>query len=289
MIELKRSTVGVGEGIRQTLDNQDPRFIRHFFTTVQMCFAGNDSEGLRYAAIQTPQPYWLAWKEESEIINRLDRDITQMMAPERFLELVHDFTLFDAGTKKIARPNQYFAVKATQDRVRDREGGIIWQTQGSGKSLIMVMLARWIQEHNPDARVLIITDRKELDQQIVNQVFGGTGDKVRRAKSGADLMDALASPEDRVVCSLVRQIKSGHGTDYPDEISTPGCKALYDNLDQDIKQTLELDRAVRTTAQAGWRGNRMKERKVLRALEDILGSAEMSQEVLDLVREHDEY
>lgn len=218
VIELKRSTVGVGEGIRQTLDNQDPRFIRHFFTTVQMCFAGNDSEGLRYAAIQTPQPYWLAWKEESEITNRLDRDITQMIAPERFLELVHDFTLFDAGTKKIARPNQYFAVKATQDRVRDREGGIIWQTQGSGKSLIMVMLARWIQEHNPDARVLVITDRKELDQQIVNQVFGGTGDKVRRAKSGADLMDALASPEDRVVCSLVHKFGSRSKKDDVDAL-----------------------------------------------------------------------
>jgi type I restriction enzyme R subunit len=213
VIELKRSTVGVGEGIRQTLDNQEPRFIRHFFTTVQTCFAGNDSEGLRYAAIQTPQPYWLAWKEEGGITNRLDRDITQMMAPERFLELIHDFTLFDAGQKKIARPNQYFAVKAAQDRVRDREGGIIWQTQGSGKSLIMVMLARWIQEYNPDARVLIVTDRKELDQQIVNQVFGGTGDKVRRARSGADLMDALASPEDRVVCSLVHKFGSGGKTD----------------------------------------------------------------------------
>ena len=208
VIELKKSTVDVGEGIRQTLDNQDSKFIRHFFTTVQMCFAGNESEGLRYAAIQTPQPYWQTWKEESPITNRLDRDITQMMMPERFLELIHDFTLFDAGTRKVARPNQYFAVKAAQDRIGAREGGIIWQTQGSGKSLIMVMLARWIQEHNPDARVLIITDRKELDEQIVNQVFGGTGDKVRQARSGADLMNALASPEDRVVCSLVHKFGS---------------------------------------------------------------------------------
>ena len=70
VVELKKSTVGVGEGIRQTLDNQRPEFIRHFFTTVQITFAGNDSEGLRYAPIQTPQPYWLAWKEESEITAR---------------------------------------------------------------------------------------------------------------------------------------------------------------------------------------------------------------------------
>ncbi len=204
VVELKKSTVGVGEGIRQTLDNQRHEFIRHFFTTVQITFAGNDSEGLRYAPIQTPQPYWLAWKEESEITARLDRDVCQMMAPDRFLELIHDFTLFDAGIKKIARVNQYFAVKAAQERVRAHEGGIIWQTQGSGKSLIMVMLARWIREQFPDGRILVVTDRKELDDQI-EDVFGNIGDKVRRARSGSDLMAALADPTDRIVCSLVHK------------------------------------------------------------------------------------
>ncbi|OAJ68804.1 MULTISPECIES: type I restriction endonuclease subunit R [Gluconobacter] len=204
VVELKKSTVSVGEGIRQTLDNQRPEFIRHFFTTVQITFAGNDSEGLRYAPIQTPQPYWLTWKEESTITGPLDRDVTQMMAPARFLELIHDFTLFDAGIKKIARPNQYFGVKAAQERVRAHEGGIIWQTQGSGKSLIMVMLARWIREALPDARILIVTDRRELDGQI-KEVFGNTGDKVRRARSGNDLMAALADPTDRVICSLVHK------------------------------------------------------------------------------------
>lgn len=204
VVELKKSTVGVGEGIRQTLDNQRPEFIRHFFTTVQITFAGNDSEGLRYAPIQTPQPYWLTWKEESEISARLDRDVTQMMTPARFLEFVHDFTLFDGGIKKLARPNQYFAVKAAQERVRAQEGGIIWQTQGSGKSLIMVMLARWIRENFPDGRVLIVTDRKELDRQI-EDVFGNTGDKVRRARNANDLMAALADPKDRIICSLVHK------------------------------------------------------------------------------------
>jgi len=204
VVELKKSTIGVGEGIRQTLDNQRPEFIRHFFTTVQITFAGNDSEGLRYAPIQTPQPYWLAWKEESQIISRLDRDVTQMLASARFLELIHDFTLFDGGVKKLARPNQYFAVRAAQERVRAKEGGVIWQTQGSGKSLIMVMLARWIREHYPDGRVLIVTDRKELDRQI-EDVFGNTGDKVRRARTSNDLMTALADPTDRIICSLVHK------------------------------------------------------------------------------------
>ncbi|OOY27798.1 restriction endonuclease subunit R [Thioclava sp. L04-15] len=218
VVELKKSTVGVGEGIRQTLDNQRPEFIRHFFTTVQITFAGNDSEGLRYAPIQTPQPYWLAWKEEREITGPLDRDVTQMMEPARFLELIHDFTLFDAGIKKIARPNQYFAVKAAQDRVGTREGGIIWQTQGSGKSLIMVMLARWIREALPDARILIVTDRKELDGQI-QDVFGNTGDKVRRARSGNDLMAALADPTDRVVCSLVHKFGKREESELAEMIS----------------------------------------------------------------------
>lgn len=218
-VELKKSTVGVGTGIRQTLDNQRPEFIRNFFTTVQITFAGNDSEGLRYAPILTPQPYWLAWKEKSEITARLDRDVTQMMAPDRFLELIHDFTLFDGGIKKIARVNQYFAVKAAQERVRAHEGGIIWQTQGSGKSLIMVMLARWIREAQPDARILIVTDRKELDRQISEDVFGGTGDKVRRARSGTDLMAALADPTDRVVCSLVHKFGKREETEMAEMIS----------------------------------------------------------------------
>ncbi|OOY16495.1 type I restriction endonuclease subunit R [Thioclava sp. DLFJ4-1] len=218
VVELKKSTVGVGEGIRQTLDNQRPEFIRHFFTTVQITFAGNDSEGLRYAAIQTPQPYWLAWKEESSITAPLDRDVTQMMAPARFLELIHDFTLFDAGFKKIARPNQYLAVKAAQDRVGAHQGGIIWQTQGSGKSLIMVMLARWIREALPDARILIVTDRKELDGQI-QDVFGDTGDKVRCARSGNDLMAALADPTDRVVCSLVHKFGKREESELAEMIS----------------------------------------------------------------------
>ncbi|AZB55469.1 HsdR family type I site-specific deoxyribonuclease [Cereibacter sphaeroides] len=215
VVELKKSTVDLGEGIRQTLDNQRPEFIRHFFTTIQITFAGNDMQGLRYASIQTPQPYWLAWKEDSAIPMPFDRDVSQMLAPARFLELINDFILFDAGIKKVARPNQYFAVKAAQEAVQARKGGIIWQTQGSGKSLIMVMMARWIREARPDARILVVTDRKELDEQI-EAVFGNTGDKVRRARSGADLLAALADPKERVVASLVHKF----GRREEDELGT---------------------------------------------------------------------
>ena len=97
-----------------------------------------------------------------------------MCSKERLLELIHDFMVFDAGVKKTARHNQYFGVKAAQERVAKREGGIIWHTQGSGKSLTMVWLAKWIREHQNDARVLIITDRTELDEQIEKSSVAST-------------------------------------------------------------------------------------------------------------------
>ena len=143
-IELKRSKVAVSEGIRQTIGNQKPEFIRQFFTTVQLVMAGNDVEGLRYAVIDTPEKYWLAWREPSEIENPLDRALTQLCSKQRLLEVIHDFMVFDAGVKKMCRHNQYFGVKAAQARIGSREGGIIWHTQGSAKSLTMVWLAKWI-------------------------------------------------------------------------------------------------------------------------------------------------
>src|SRR5262249_35792866 len=90
-IELKRSKVAVSEGIRQTIGNQKPEFIRSFFTTVQLVMAGNDVEGLRYGAIDTPEKYWLTWKEDSEIAEPLDRALTQLCSKDRFLEIIHDF------------------------------------------------------------------------------------------------------------------------------------------------------------------------------------------------------
>jgi type I restriction enzyme R subunit len=208
VIELKRSRVAVSEGIRQNIGNQKKDFIRPFFTTVQFLFAGNDVEGLRYAAIDTPEKYWLEWKEPSEIEEPLDRGLTQMCAKERFLELIHDFMVFDAGIKKTARHNQYFGVKAAQARVPARDGGIIWHTQGSGKSLTMVWLAKWLREHQPDARVLLITDRTELDEQI-EKVFGGVNEQIYRTSSGADLIGTLNKNEPWLICSLVHKFRGG--------------------------------------------------------------------------------
>ena len=204
VLELKRSTVAVAEGIRQNLDNQKPEFIRPFFTTVQLLMAGNSSEGVRYGVIETPEKYWMEWKESSEIEDPLERRLQQLCCKERLLEIVHDFMVFDAGTKKTCRHNQYFGLRAAQEHVQRRQGGIIWHTQGSGKSLTMVWLAKWIREHVRDARVLVITDRTELDEQI-EKVFKGVGEQIYRTRSGADLIQVLNRNEEWLIASLIHK------------------------------------------------------------------------------------
>ena len=145
VIELKKCTVSVSEGIRQNLDNQSTRFIREFFSTMQLVMAGNDAEGLRYGTIETPEKYYLTWKEEGGPENILDRHILQIAEKSRILDLIHNFIVYDSGIKKLARPHQYFGIKKAQEYLTRKEGGIIWHTQGSGKSLTMVWLAKWIR------------------------------------------------------------------------------------------------------------------------------------------------
>lgn len=211
VLELKRSTVSVTEGIRQNIASQKKEFIRPFFATVQLIMAGNETEGLRYGVIETPEKYYLTWKEESDFEAPLDRALYQLCCKERLLEIIHDFIVFDSGIKKTCRHNQYFGVRAAQEHIRRREGGIIWHTQGSGKSLTMVWLAKWIREHVTNARVLVITDRTELDEQIEG-VFKGVNEQIYRTRSGADLVRVLNSSEEWLVCSLIHKFgKSEEG------------------------------------------------------------------------------
>lgn len=205
VMELKRSKVSVHDGIRQTIGNQQENFIRPFFSTVQLLFAGNDSQGLYYGVIDTPEKFWLRWKEpDASIPNELDRSVTQWFNKERLLKMIHDFLVFDAGVKKVCRPNQYFAVKAAQPRCEKKEGGVIWEAQGSGKSLIMVWLAEWIHENIDNSRVVIITDREELDEQI-SDGFKDTGETIARAKSGAGLIGMLNEEAPWLLCTLIHK------------------------------------------------------------------------------------
>ncbi len=204
VLELKRSTVSVSEGIRQNLDNQKKVFIQPFFTTMQLVMAGNDTEGVRYGTTETREKYYLTWKQDSDIENLLDRHLIQICDKAQFLELIHDFVVFDAGVKKLCRHNQYFGVKAAQAHVKRREGGIIWHTQGSGKSLTMVWLAKWLRENVKDARVVVITDRTELDQQI-ETVFKGVDEDIYRTQSGSDLITKLNATTPWLIASLIHK------------------------------------------------------------------------------------
>jgi type I restriction enzyme R subunit len=207
VLELKRSTVSVSEGIRQNLGNQDKTFIEPFFSTIQYVMAGSDSQGLRYGTIKTREKYYLTWKEPGAPGSPgalLDPALVQLCAKARFLELIHDFIVFDAGTKKLCRHNQYFGVLAAREHVRRRQGGIIWHTQGSGKSLTMVWLARWILENVTGSRVLIITDRTELDDQI-ESVFVGVNVSIHRTRNGADLLAKLDAAGPSLLCTLIHK------------------------------------------------------------------------------------
>jgi type I restriction enzyme R subunit len=210
ILELKRSTVSVSEGIRQNIDSQKREFIEHFFSTLQLVLAGNDTEGLRYGVIGTPQKYYLTWKEDSPEENPLDRAMLQVCSKGRLLEIIHDFVVFDRGAKKVCRHSQYFGVRAAQPFVERREGGIIWHAQGTGKSLTMVWLTKWIREHVPDARILIVTDRIELDEQI-EKVYLGVGETIVRTKSGPDLVALLNQTTPWLMCSLVHKFGRAGG------------------------------------------------------------------------------
>ncbi len=206
VLELKRSTVSIGDGIRQNIVNQQTEFIQSFFSTIQLVMAGNDTEGLRYGTIGTPEKFFLRWKEDVEdnSLLQLDKYLIKICNKTRLLEIIRDFVLFDGGLKKLPRYHQYFGIKAAQEHVRRREGGIIWHTQGSGKSIVMVLLAQWILKNNPHARVVILTDRTELDKQI-ERVFNDAGEPLVRTTSGKELMEQLGQPSPRLLCSLIHK------------------------------------------------------------------------------------
>ncbi|GAA8173842.1 HsdR family type I site-specific deoxyribonuclease [Helicobacter pylori] len=203
VLELKNSSVSVESAIRQNLDNQKKEFIRDFFKTIQLVMAGNESQGLRYGVIETKEKYYLSWKEEG-VQKNLFETIECFLKKERFLEFIHDFLIFDKGQKKCTRFHQYFAVKKTQEFIHKKEGGIIWHTQGSGKSLTMVWLTKWLRKNKKQARILIVTDRRELDAQIQG-VFEGIGKAIYRADSKKDLLSVLFENKEFLVGSLVHK------------------------------------------------------------------------------------
>ncbi|MBQ6945907.1 MAG: type I restriction endonuclease subunit R [Ruminococcus sp.] len=270
VIELKKSNVSVSNGIRQNLTNQKDGFIASFFTTVQFCMAGNETEGLRYGTIRTGEKYYMEWKpdgfhenederdaEDARIMdycehidNLLLKQLYQMFDKKRFIDLVENFVVYDKGIKKVCRYNQFYGIKRTQNRLAKNRGGIIWHTQGSGKTLTMVWLSKWIlangESENP--RVLIVTDRDELDEQI-EKTYIGIDEKITRTKSCDDLLQKLNSYDSSLLCSLVHKFgrRGGEATDsdydkYIDELK----KALPANFKAKGKLYVFVDECHRT-------------------------------------------
>ena len=219
VIELKRSSVEVADGVRQLITNQEEIFNKGFFSTVQLVLAGSDSQGLRYGTTGTPEKFFVEWKERKDkgvttleplaegVL--LDKPLAQMFNKVRLLDLIRNFIIFDGGQKKVPRVHQYHGVKAAQERIKQQEGGVIWHTQGSGKSILMVLIAKWLLEFDPHARVLVITDRDELDKQIVGVMrnAGVIGEDAAspRITSRAELVEKLGAPTPRLMCALIHK------------------------------------------------------------------------------------
>ena len=217
VMELKRSSVEVADGVRQLITNQEEIFNKGFFSTVQLLLAGSDSQGLRYGTTGTPEQFFVEWKDEAPPVAGdgpaagalLDRPLAQLCSKARLLDLIRYFILFDAGQKKVPRPHQFFGVKAAQERIARREGGVIWHTQGSGKSILMVLIAKWLLEHDPDARILVVTDRDELDKQIEgvmkNAGVIGADSPLPRITSRREFVEKLGAATPRLLCALVHK------------------------------------------------------------------------------------
>jgi type I restriction enzyme, R subunit len=223
VIELKRSSVELADGVRQLITNQEEIFNKGFFSTVQLVLAGSNSQGLRYGTAGTPEQFFVHWKDEaptepsSESMSAaapeagalLDHPLAQLCNKARLLDLIRNFMIFDAGQKKVPRPHQFFGVKAAQERIAKRKGGVIWHTQGSGKSILMVLIAKWLLEHDPEARILVVTDRDELDKQIEgvmkNAGVIGAESPSPRITSRAEFVQKLGAATPRLLCALVHK------------------------------------------------------------------------------------
>jgi type I restriction enzyme R subunit len=213
VIELKRSSVEIGDGVRQLITNQEEIFNLGFFASVQLVFAGSDSQGLRYGTATTEEEFFVEWKPAKTAPLTagalLDRPLAEMCEKSRLLDMIRNFIIFDNGRKKVPRPHQFAGVKAAQERIRIREGGVIWHTQGSGKSILMVLLAKWLLEHDPEARILVVTDRDELDKQIEgvmkNAGVIGENSPSPRIQNRAEFIAKLGATAPRLLCALLHK------------------------------------------------------------------------------------
>lgn len=228
VIECKAPQISVDQGVEQMIRNQQTEYIPQLFKYAQIVLATNKN-AVKYATAGTPKKFWNIWKEqdntwlqgrlENLVVDRMpteqDRNIISLFSQERVFELMRYFILFDANVKKICRYQQYFAVKeimktiAQKDEKGNRQSGVIWHTQGSGKSLTMVMLAKYLLMELAAChpRVVIVTDRKELDAQIA-ATFAHTRLNPARATSGRHLVELVNSAKADIITSIINKFSA---------------------------------------------------------------------------------
>lgn len=228
VIECKAPHIPVEEAVGQMIRNQQAAYIPQLFKFAQLVVATNKN-AVKYATAGTPKKFWSVWKEQDDewlqtrlkalVPDRMpteqDRNIVSLFSRERVFELIRYFILFDANVKKVCRYQQFFAVReimktiAESDEHGNRQSGVIWHTQGSGKSLTMVMLAKYILMELRDChpRVVIVTDRKELDAQIA-ATFAHTRLTPARATSGRHLVELVNSARADVITSIINKFNT---------------------------------------------------------------------------------
>lgn len=228
VIECKAPHIPVEEAVGQMIRNQQAAYIPQLFKFAQLVVATNKN-AVKYATAGTPKKFWSVWKEQDAewlqtrlkalVPDRMpteqDRNTVSLFSRERVFELIRYFILFDANVKKVCRYQQFFAVReimktiAESDEHGNRRSGVIWHTQGSGKSLTMVMLAKYILMELKDChpRVVIVTDRKELDAQIA-ATFAHTRLTPARATSGRHLVELVNSARADVITSIINKFNT---------------------------------------------------------------------------------
>ena len=260
VIECKDASVPIIQAISQNIRNQKPDYIPQLFKFIQIVMAANKNE-TKYATCGTPDKFWSTWNEQyvekqNELLNKTvigrqvtkqDRDIISLFEKERFLELIKDFIIFEAGTKKICRYQQYFAVKAMLERIKhDKKGGVVWHTQGSGKSITMVYITKKLMEdkeiQNP--QVVIVTDRVDLDKQI-HKTFNRIGVEAARATTGNNLTELIKNEKIRVITTVVNKfetvVKSGVSVDTPNTfiLVDEGHRTQYGEINRRMQEVFK--------------------------------------------------
>lgn len=260
VIECKDASVPIIQAISQNIRNQKPDYIPQLFKFIQIVMAANKNE-TKYATCGTPDKFWSTWNEQyvekqNELLDRTvigrqvtkqDRDIISLFEKERFLELIKDFIIFEAGTKKICRYQQYFAVKAMLERIKHyKKGGVVWHTQGSGKSITMVYITKKLMEdkeiQNP--QVVIVTDRVDLDKQI-HKTFNRIGVEAARATTGNNLTELIKNEKIRVITTVVNKfetvVKSGVAVDAPNTfiLVDEGHRTQYGEINRRMQEVFK--------------------------------------------------